>query len=157
MLLSVSISTASPMLLICLTWWGFHIFFHTLIIFSIKVTEIHSPISNLALNERQWKWNESPCMKGCSAFSHAVPSPEEHNLYFRWSSLSLFTQVARTMTQAHLTPAIMVSCPNCCCLHPSSLDGDYWMSFSSSAPAQASSTCFCQCHVHVPWILLSLA
>lgn len=90
MLLSVRISAASLMLLICLTWWGFHVFFHTLIIFSIKVTEIRSPISNLALNERQW----NTCMKGCSAFSHAVPSSDEYNLYLRWSSLSLFIQVA---------------------------------------------------------------
>lgn len=56
MLLSVRISTASLTLLICLTWWGFHVFFHTLIIFSIKVTEIYSPVSNLSLNERQQPW-----------------------------------------------------------------------------------------------------
>lgn len=85
MLLSVRISTASLTLLICLTWWGSHVFFPTLIIFSIKVTEIHSPISNLALNERQW----NPWMKGCSAFSHAVPPPEGYNLCLRWSSVSL--------------------------------------------------------------------
>lgn len=109
MLLSVRISTASLTLLICLTWWGFHVFFSHLNNFLNK-----SDWNLLTCIKLVFEWEAAALDKGCPAFSHAVPSPEEYNLYLQWSSLSLFTQVTRTMAYAHFTPAIIVSFPNCC-------------------------------------------
>lgn len=158
MLLSVRISTASFMLLICLTWWVFHVFFHTWIIFSIKETEIHSPV---LYQTRLWMRDS-----GTPGWKAAMPS---HMLFLHQRNVTCTSDEAHLVSlwwllrlpEPWLKPTsrllLQSAAQTAACLHPSSLDGDCWMSFSSSASAQASSTCFCQCQVHVPCILLSLA